>query len=477
MEKKSQVMDYMESNFTGIGFQELHDLVIKNKNCVFCGACTTLCPRIGLNEKEPTLLEYDPECSNCYKFCPRSYFPENLFKEELFDENVTKSYALGYYQKLIAAKCSDAEVLKVVQNGGVVSSLLIHALETGLIDGVLLTDRDDNWYPKPVIARTKNEILACSGSKYTIAPTLSTYKDAISEFKLKKLAFVGMPCQIQAVRKFQLLSPLSEEYGKFKLIIGLFCFSNYSYDLINMFIPGELGIPISTIKKIDVSNGKFCVFTKNGTIKEVPIQKTKKYNWASCQYCKDYTAEIADISVGSVGVLENDWNSVILRTDIGTKFFNDAIEAKKIITSDRINQLKIEKESLRKKTKIMKIDNKVLAGLQALNIPDFEIKTYTTLMSLGNASGSILSKVLKTEESIVSNVLNKLEEREWITANNGYFTSNNPSFVIKNEVYRLRKALMEKIQLLKTDVLPNLDSIYVKNNYNNRQHEEDLNLL
>jgi len=477
MEKKNQVKEYLESNLMGIGFQELHDLVIKNKNCVFCGACTTLCPRIGLNEKEPTLLEYDPECSTCYRYCPRSYFPEDMFKEELFHDNVTKSYSLGYYQKLIAAKCVDEDVLKVVQNGGVVSSLLIHALETGLIDGVLLTDRDNNWHPKPVIARTKDEILACSGSKYTIAPTLSTYKDAINEFKLKDLAFVGMPCQIQAVRKLQLLSPLSEEYGKFKLIIGLFCFSNYSYDLLNMFVQGELGIPLSTIKKIDVLNGKFCVFTENGTFKEVPIQKTKKYNWISCQYCKDYTAEIADISVGSVGVLKNDWNSVILRTDIGIKFFNDAIEANKIITTDRINQLKIEKESIRKKTQVTQIDEKITAGLQALNISDFEIKTYTTLMSLGNASGSILSKVLKTEENVVGNALNKLEEREWITTNNGYYTSNNPTFVIKNEVYRLRKALMEKINLLKTDVLPNLESIYVQNNYNNMRHEEDLNLL
>ena len=256
---KKQVVNYLESNFLGIGFQELRDHVINNQNCVLCGTCTSLCPRIGMNEKEPTLLEYDPECSTCFRYCPQTYFPEEMFEKELFHENVTKSYPLGSYQKLVAAQSNNKDILQVAQNGGVVSSLLIHALDTGLIDGVLLTDRDDMWKPKPVIARTADEILSCTGSKYTVASTLNVYNDAINEFKLEKLAFVGMPCQIQAVRKLQLCSPLSKEYGKFSLIIGLYCFSNYSYDLMETFIQGELGVSLRDIKKMDVSHGKFYI--------------------------------------------------------------------------------------------------------------------------------------------------------------------------------------------------------------------------
>ena len=474
METKNQVIDYLQSKFLGIGFQELYDLVINKKNCVFCGTCTSLCPRIGMNKKEPTLLEYDPECSTCFKYCPRTYFPEDILEKELFHDNVNRSYPLGFYQKLVAAKSTDGDVLKVAQNGGVVSSLLIHALDTGLIDGVLLTDRDDKWCPKPIIARTANEILSCAGSKYTIAPTLSTYKDAIDEFKLEKLAFVGMPCQIRAVRKLQLFSPLSEEFGKFKLIIGLYCYSNYSYDLMKTFVQGELGISLNNVKKIDVSHGKFFVYMNNGSIKEVPIKKTKKYNWMSCQYCKDYCAEIADISVGSVGGYKNDWNSVLLRTDIGAKCFNDAVEAKKIVSSNEIDLLKIEKESLRKKSRITQIDRKILSTMQFLNISDFEIRTYTTLMSLGNASESILSKVMKTEKNIVRNALDKLKQREWIRSINGSYSSVNPTLVINNEIYKQRKSLMEKIEKLKIEVLPNLETIYVQNNFNHMKEDRNL---
>jgi coenzyme F420 hydrogenase subunit beta len=465
MEERNQLKNYLQSNFLGIGFQELHNHVIGKGNCVFCGACASLCPRIGMNEKEPTLLEYDPECSTCFRFCPRTYFPEEVFERELFHENVKKRYPLGYYQKIIAAQSTNQAILRVAQNGGVVSSLLIHALDTGLIDGVLLTDRDDNWFPKPVIVRTPEEVLSCTGSKYTIASTISSYNDAINKFKLKKLAFVGMPCQIHAVRKLQLFSPLSKEYGKFTLIIGLYCYSNYSYDLMKNFIQGELGVSLRSVKKMDASHKKFYIYLNDTSIKEVLLKKIKKYTWESCQYCKDYSAEIADISVGSVGTFKNDWNSVLLRTDIGTKIFNEMVKTKKIVTSNEIDVSKIERESLRKKTRVTQVDGKILKSMQFLNVSEDEIKTYTTLLSLGNASESILSKVMKTEEEIVRDALKKLHQRDWISGTNGTYSSVNPTKVINKEIFKLRKGFLEKIDKLKTVVLPNLQTIYVQNNH------------
>jgi len=474
MEMKNQVKNYLQTNDIDIGFQDLSDLVIDKDNCVFCGSCISLCPRIGISECEPELLEYDPECSTCFRYCPRTYFPKEMFEKELFNGDSNKSYSLGYYQKIVAAKSNNEIVLRSAQNGGVVSSLLIHALDSGLIDGVLLTDKDDKWFPKPVIARTPDEILSCVGSKYTISPTLITYKEAIREFKIEKLAFVGVPCQIHAVRKLQLSSPLSDEFGKFKLIIGLYCYSNYTYDLLKTFVQGELGIPLSAVKKFDVSNGQFYVYKKDGSVKQVSIGKTKQFTWSSCQYCKDFSAELADISVGSAGTHSNDWNSVILRTDIGVKIFNESIETNKIIASDNVDHLKIEKNAFRKKTKITQIDEKILDTMRLVDISDFEIKTYTTLMSLGQASESILSEVMKSDNILVISALNSLIQREWIKHANGSYSVVNPTSVISNEIYKLRRDLMERIDKLNSDVLPNLESIYVQNNISQLRHREDL---
>ena len=204
---KNQATDYLKSYFLGCGFKELKDVVINNQNCVMCGTCASLCPRIKMNTIEPELIEYDPECSTCYRYCPRVYFPEDLLKKELFKGNEHDNYSLGSYKEIVAAKTMDDKTSAVSQNGGVVSSLLINALESRLVDGVILTGRDQNWRPVPVIATTPQEILSCAGSKYTIAPTLAIYAEAVSEYKLEKLAFVGMPCQVKAVRKLQLHSP------------------------------------------------------------------------------------------------------------------------------------------------------------------------------------------------------------------------------------------------------------------------------
>ena len=474
MGMKNQVKDYLQTNDLDIGFQDLNDLVINKQNCVFCGACISLCPRIGRNEKEPKLLEYDPECSTCFRYCPRTYFPTEMFEKELFNGDARKSYSLGYYQKLVAAKSNNEMVMTKAQNGGVVSSILIHALQSGSIDGVLLTDKDDNWYPKPVIARTPDEILSCLGSKYTISPTLITYSEAIREFKLKRLAFVGLPCQIHAVRKLQLSSPLSDEYGKFKLIIGLYCFSNYTYDLMKTFVQGELGIPLSNVKKFDISEGKFYIYPKKGPVKHVPIKRTKQYTWNSCQYCKDFSAEIADISIGSVGASNNDWNSVLLRTDIGVKIFSDVVKTNKIIINNSIDVLKIEKIAFRKKTRITQIDEKMLDSMRLLDLTDFEIKIYTTLMSLGQASESLLSEVMKEDKKLVSNALKSLNQREWVLSTDGIYNSIDPTLVIHNEIGRLRKIFLEKIKKLNSEVLPKLEPIFIHNNIDKLRHKKEL---
>ena len=264
METKEDIIDYLQSVDMGIGFQDLYEHVIDKNACIFCGACISICPRIGIRDSEPVLLERDPECSMCFKYCARTYFPEEMFEQELFNRNIPKDFLIGHYQKIIAAKSTNQEIMKVAQNGGVVTTLLIHALNTGLIDGVLLADKDENWVPKPKVVRTPEEIMAVAGSIYIMAPTLLSYSDAVNKYKFNKLAFVGMPCQIQAVRKIQLWPPLSEKYGNFSLIIGLYYTSNYSYDLMEKLVQKKLGIEMRDVEKFDISRGKFIVYTRNG---------------------------------------------------------------------------------------------------------------------------------------------------------------------------------------------------------------------
>ncbi|MHA2040126.1 MAG: helix-turn-helix domain-containing protein, partial [Promethearchaeota archaeon] len=145
----------------------------------------------------------------------------------------------------------------------------------------------------------------------------------------------------------------------------------------------------------------------------------------------------------------------------------------KIISSDELDIFKIEKESLRKKTQIKPLNSGILDSLRFLNIPEIEIKTYTTLMTLGSASTSIISKVMKMEEDIIKKTLIKLEKQKWVMRTNGMYSSNNPNLVINNEINRMRNDFFEKIKEIKTQVLPNLETVYLQNNHVRQEESYD----
>ncbi|MFX1380653.1 MAG: Coenzyme F420 hydrogenase/dehydrogenase, beta subunit C-terminal domain [Promethearchaeota archaeon] len=464
MKTKEQMIEYMQCEISSYGFRDLFDLVISKQNCVNCGACLSICPRIGVEGNTPILKDYDPECSLCFKYCTRTFFPRDLFEKEFFKEDVQKDFLLGEFNNITAAKSTNNNILANSQNGGIVTTLLIHALETKLIDGALIASKDKNWNPKPIVARTPKEIIEASGSMYAMIPTLSIYKDVVNKYKIENLGFVGLPCQIQAVRKFQIWPPLSDKFGKFKLIIGLFCSSNYSFESMNSLIQNLIGVPFWEIKKLDVSHGKFIAYLHNGTIKEVSIEDTTNYHYPSCEYCKDYTAEFADISVGSIGAPGDNWNSVVIRSGVGQMLFNDALTQGKIVNSNNIDLLKIKKASRKKKTQVKDTTDKIYSGLEFLDITKPQVKVYTTLLSLGEADLLMLSDVMKLKPEMIYNLLKTLKQRKWIYKHQNGYRPINPRQVMKNEIDQYLNQFKERIDIIKFKILKDLNTIFIQNN-------------
>ena len=365
MKSFEQMNNYLRYYSLGFQYKDLEKYVIANDNCCFCGLCVSICPTnvIGLKENEEIYLANPNECSECslcLKYCARSFYPNEIFDNLLFDSKDTKHENLGSYKKLVLAKTKDKDIAKVAQNGGVITTLLVYALEKGIIDGVLLTGRDENWNPIPKVARTKEEIIESAGSLYTMVPSLISYKQAVMEYKLKKLAFVGMPCQIQSVRKLQLCNPLSDEYGKIELILGLLCSSNFAYDKLSKKVNEAYGLKMNQVKKFDIGRGKFFVYPKNGDVKTFPVKETTPLKWGGCLHCIDYAANYADISAGSVGATKDEENSVFVRTDIGAKLFNDAVKAKSIEVIGDPDISKLEANADRKVKFVKEIENNLM---------------------------------------------------------------------------------------------------------------------
>ena len=112
--------------------------------------------------------------------------------------------------------------------------------------------------------------------------------------------------------------------------------------------------------------------------------------------------------------------------------------------------------------------------MRLLDVSDFEIKMYTTLMSLGQASESLLSEVMNVDKNLVINALIRLKQRGWVILINEIYSSIDPTVVVNNEIGKLRKLLLEKVEKLNGEVLPKLEPIFVRNNINQIRHKDEL---
>jgi len=305
------------------GPDELQAEVKQADLCTGCGMCVGLCPYIKeLDEKIAIIERCGRMEGRCYRFCPRTPTDLNALDETMFGAKRADP-VLGSYRSLSMVKSEDSAVHSAGQYGGVVSALVIHALEKGIIDAALLTKYSERKavLPRPAVARNREEVLACSGSKYTAAPTLAELQNLLKTGE--KIAIVGRPCQVTAIRKMQLYDD-RPEVGNIRLVIGLFCLWALEYRKYATHL-GEQ-IDIGAIKKIDIpKNDDFIVYTNGGQAR-IPIEKIKSFIHPTCEVCFDVTSELADVSVGSTE-WQDDWNTMLVRSEAGEKLVEEASNA------------------------------------------------------------------------------------------------------------------------------------------------------
>jgi coenzyme F420 hydrogenase subunit beta len=313
---------YPEPTYLESGFGELEHRVISEEICCKCGTCEAFCPKIAHHENKPTLTEYDPLCGLCFAYCPRTFLDMPELEKTLYGRARNQDEPLGIYKKAATAKA--APVQGKAQDGGIVTALLVQALKSGMIDCAVVTDRDENWRTVPKVATTPDEIIAAAGTKYTTTNTVIGVQQAM-DMGFKKIAFVGTPCQIQAMRKVQLLKePYEIGQEKIALVVGLFCMENFDYDaLMNGLIKGKFGLDPKDIERFEINKGMFRVIAK-GKPYEIPIAETDQYTSPGCGPCFDFASELADISVGSVGSPQG-WSTVLVRTEAGEKAYQNAL--------------------------------------------------------------------------------------------------------------------------------------------------------
>ncbi|MCQ1538329.1 coenzyme F420 hydrogenase subunit beta [Methanocalculus taiwanensis] len=235
---------------------------------------------------------------------------------------------LGNYKQVIAARSTDAEILRGSQDGGIVTQLFAYALDAGIIDGAIVAGpSDEPFKPEPMVATTREELLASRGTRYSISPNMSLIKEVTRSYGLDKVGVVGTPCQIQALRKGQLYPVgLRDVPDKIALAIGIFCMENFPYQSIIQLVEDHGATALENVSKLDIGKGKFWIYTERGATVQIPLKVTHKYEQPGCHVCLDYVSNLADISTGSVGTPDG-WSTVFVRSANGDDIWAKAIAA------------------------------------------------------------------------------------------------------------------------------------------------------
>jgi coenzyme F420 hydrogenase subunit beta len=231
--------------------------------------------------------------------------------------------SFGVYRKLVIAQTTSSDVVRVCQDGGVVTTLLMFALEKGMIDGALVTgvDSEKPFYPVPKLATTPTEVLEAASSKYTCSQNPLTLLTEAKKLGKSKLALVGTPCQIQALRRLQLAE--SSKVDVVQLSVGLMCSGCFNHELVTELIQKKLNIKLDSIVKMNIKSK--LLITANSGITQFPLSEIKPYKRKNCEVCRDFSSELADVSVGGLGL--EDWTFAVLRSEKGEELFTNAVKA------------------------------------------------------------------------------------------------------------------------------------------------------
>ncbi len=296
--------------------------------CHNCGACLSFCKWDAFEREKPGERGTPAicrDCMVCFRICPR---PQGRYAQNelaLFGAN-RDSELLGYFRESLAVKA--VEPAEGIQDGGATTALLKFMLREGFIEAALLTGRDEAWRPLPFVATTEAEIDSAAGSKYTSAPALSTLGPALERFQ--RLAFVGVPCQIAALRNLQQRKDPAYPAERVVVSIGLFCAESFTYGQagthgIAEFVEADLKMRLDDVTRFDIKKNNLMVF-EGERIEARPLAEIKHLGWPICHSCPDFTAELADLSFGAVGS-KSDENTVLVRSGLGQEILGKAVQA------------------------------------------------------------------------------------------------------------------------------------------------------
>jgi len=252
-----------------------------------------------------------PQAKRCGRACQfiRPDYPalETAVHGRARDPARPEELHFGPHRRMVRAS------LKAPRDGaqwtGITTRIAERLLETGAVDAVLTMapDPDDRWRPVPVLVTDPRDLARCRGMRMGHAPLLALLEPALEQ-GFTRLAVVGIPCQVYALRA------LEAELGFERLyVIGTPCSDNTTTERFHEFL-ALLSDDPDSITYLEFRADYYVELRfRDGSWREIPFlllpisQLPGDFFPLTCRTCVDYTNVLADITVGYMGGEGEQW--------------------------------------------------------------------------------------------------------------------------------------------------------------------------
>ena len=205
------------------------------------------------------------------------------------------------------------------QWSGLTTRFAERLMETGAVDAVLtmVPDETDKWRPRPAIITDAADMKHARGMRMGYAPLLALLEPARAAGH-RKIAVIGIPCQIYALRAMEADLGFDRIY-----VIGTPCSDNTTTENFHSFLERLTDAPETvTYLEFRADYHVELRFT-DGRQQLIPFLKLPLSDLPSdffpttCRTCVDYTNRLADITVGYMAGEGDQW--LIVRNDRGAE--------------------------------------------------------------------------------------------------------------------------------------------------------------
>jgi len=332
-------------------FQDVSQ-VVSWRLCLGCGACVLACPQgaLSLVDVEDEGLrphrnrDRCAQCGTCLRVCPGISIDAPKASPEAIPR-LREEW--GNVLEIWEGYAADPEIRFLGSSGGIATSLSLFCLEKGGMDGVLHIGPEARrpLVNAPVVSRCRDDLLRRTGSRY--APAAPCSGLSLPEAGLSRLVFVGKPCDIVALRKWQEFKP--EEDRRIAVVISIFCAGTPSTLGSRRILeklgldPGKVtslryrgcGWPGRTVARIAApTDGSDSAASHEDTLsyQEAWGDILSRHTQFRCRLCPDSTGELADLSCGDPWYRQIEPGDpgrslVLVRTPRGARLLHEAMDA------------------------------------------------------------------------------------------------------------------------------------------------------